>query len=83
VASRSTAATTAGLDVVLRPGPVPVGDADMLAGAMGTVRVLRRRSAAVRVLARVDDVPGFGWRQVDTGAVPPSRRRITRLTNGW
>ncbi|HEY1278612.1 MAG TPA: hypothetical protein VGF22_02990, partial [Acidimicrobiales bacterium] len=32
------------LDVVLRPGPVPLGDTDVLASAMGTVRVLRRRS---------------------------------------
>jgi mannosylglycerate hydrolase len=71
-----------GLDVVLRPGPVPVGDADMLAGAVGAVRVLRRRSAAVRVLARVDDVPGFGWRQWTPAAVPPASVDGSRLTNG-
>jgi mannosylglycerate hydrolase len=70
-----------GLDVVLRPGPVPVGDAEVLAGGMGTVRVLRRRSAAVRVLARVDDVPGFGWRRWAAAAVPPVSVDGVRITN--
>ena len=71
-----------GLDVVLRPGPVAPGDTDVLHGATGTVRVLRRRSAAVRVLARVDDVPGFGWRQWAPAAAPPVSVDGRCLTNG-
>jgi mannosylglycerate hydrolase len=70
------------VDVVLRPGPVPVGDDDVLAGATGPVRVLRRRSPAVRALARVDDVPGFGWRRWTPRPVAPVTVDGCRVANG-
>jgi 2-O-(6-phospho-alpha-D-mannosyl)-D-glycerate hydrolase len=70
------------VDVVLRPGPVSAGDDDVLAGATGTVRVFRRRSPAVRVLARVDDVPGFGWCPWSTRAAVPVTVDGGRLSNG-
>jgi mannosylglycerate hydrolase len=75
------------LDVVLRPGPVPADDDDLLAEWAATtpaapVRVLRRRRPTVQVLARVDDVPGFGWRRWSPSAGPSAAADGLSLSNG-